>query len=137
MERFLDLDALAAERAEARGEPPTLQFKGETFTLPVELPVAVAEAWITNADAFTFGKTLLGEEWDRFYALEPSQDDVFALSGRLSVLYGVTEGESSASGEPSPSTSGRSRPTSSASITSISDDSSGEPTQSEPVGSSH
>lgn len=134
MARFLDLDALAAERAEGRGEPPTFAFKGQTFELPLEMPVAVVEAWMADADAFTFGKALLGDEWERFYALRPTRDDVFALAGRLSVLYGVTEGESSASGSPSASTSATSRPTSSASTTSTSVASSGGTVQPAPAG---
>lgn len=115
-----DLDALAAVRAEGRGEPPTITFKGETFELPPEMPIAVVEAWVADADAVTFGQAILGDEWDRFRALNPSREDVWALGAQAQELWNVSPGESRASDDSSSMSGRRSRPTSNGSTRSTS-----------------
>jgi hypothetical protein len=113
--RHVDLDELAAAaRAEAKGEHPTITFKDETFVLPVEMPLEVVEAWMDDADAVTFAKALFGDDYERFKSLHPSQQDVFRLAGQLKALFGVSQGESKASGVSSGSTGESSRPTSNA-----------------------
>lgn len=135
MTRHVDLDALAAQRAEGRGEAPTVAFKGETFELPVEMPVAVVEAWVNDSDAFVFGAAIFGAEWDRFRALNPSRDDIWALGARMNELWGVSEGESRASGGSSGSDATSSRPTSNGSTASTSGDPSGDQSRSAPADS--
>lgn len=124
--RNIDLDALAAQRAEGRGEPPTITFKGEAFELPVEMPIEVVEAWNADADAVTFGKAVLGDQWERFRALRPSREDILlGIGSKLLALWGVSSGESKASDESSSSDGTSSRPTSSASTGSTSERQSG------------
>lgn len=130
--RHVDLDELrVAAEAEAKEEHPTIGFKGETFILPIEMPIAVVEAWMDDADAVTFGKALLGDDWERFKALGPSQRDVFRLAGQLKTLFGVSQGESGASGNSSETTGDRSRPTSSEPTESTSGSPSGDESPSE------
>jgi hypothetical protein len=120
----VDLDALGAVRREAIKEPPEVIFKGEHFFLPVEPDGKLIEllaaiggmADITkdptrmSAAAAAIGdlcKTLLGPEWERFSKLEPSLMDLMALAESFPELYGLDEGELSASPPSLPSTSER------------------------------
>lgn len=111
----LDLDA----RRESLGIAPVVTFKGETFTLPVEMPFFFVEAWNDDMPIPQFAKLLLGEEqWKRFVALEPSSEEVKAVA--LHDYWGVPPGEGQASAGSSETNGDRSRPTSSASTESTS-----------------
>lgn len=136
MARNVDLDVLAAQRAEGRGEAPTVTFKGETFALPVEMPIAVVEAWAADADAVDFGKAILGDEWERFRALNPTRDDIWALGANVQKLWSVTQGEFPASGDSSSSDGTTSRPTSNGSTASTFEEPSGDQIPSESGASS-
>lgn len=110
----IDLDELRAARREAAGEPPKIRFAGQVFTLPVEMPAAVVEA-LDDDDTVGFAKGLLGkEQWGRFKELGGSRDDIFALASKAHLAYGITLGESSASGDSSALDGESSRPTSNA-----------------------
>jgi len=116
----LDLDAARAARAEARGEPPTITIGGETFTLPVELPMRYV--WtLVDGDDIDALKVLFDSQIDRFLATDPTREDILALVAGVPKLYGLgTPGESSASAGSSSGGSNRSRPTSPAATKSTS-----------------
>jgi hypothetical protein len=120
----VDLDALGAARREALKEAPEVIFKGESFLLPpepdgriIELLANVAllgeqaddpAKMAEGANAIhVLCKSMLGDEWDRFAALQPSLMDLMALAEAFPDLYGLDSGESPASPSPSPSTSER------------------------------
>ena len=109
----VNLDEAAAKRAP---DQPEVIFKGVTFHLPPEPDGRILEvigtvaratvdaakdpnAMATAADAITdFCKLLLGDEWDRFAALEPSLYDLMALAEAFPELYEMEPlGESLAS----------------------------------------
>lgn len=111
----LDLDEYRAARAEGRGESPTIKLLGEAFTLPVEVPCTVLQAFADN-DKVGFGKALFGDEqWERFCEIGGTEDDLVLIAARLWTLYDVSLGESSASSGSSAPGGAPSRPTSSAS----------------------
>lgn len=119
----LNLDAARAARAEVLGDAPTFTLGGETFTLPVELPMRYV--WTLDAgdevDPLDVLKVLLDGELDRFIAANPTRNDILALIDGIPVLYGLRPpGESPASAGSSSNGSNRSRPTSSASTASTS-----------------
>lgn len=121
----LDLDAYRAARAEARGEAPTIKLLGETFTMPVEVPAAVLQAFADD-DKVAFGKAVLGDEqWATFCEVGGTEDDLVVIASRLWTLYGVSLGESSVSSGSSDSGGEHLRPTSDGSTDSTSDASSG------------
>jgi hypothetical protein len=116
----LDLDAARAARAEARGEPPTVTLGGETFTLPVEIPMRYIWALVEGDDMDAL-KVLFNGQLDRFLATEPSGQDIVALVAGVPKLYGMaSQGESPASAGSSSNGSSRSRPTSPATTKSTS-----------------
>ncbi|MQB01860.1 MAG: hypothetical protein GEU78_16535, partial [Actinobacteria bacterium] len=60
MAETFDLDAARAARREAKGNPPSITFGGETFVLPLEIDMDTAEKWsLSNTDGL---KALFGEE---------------------------------------------------------------------------
>jgi hypothetical protein len=94
--RTIDLDAAAAARAEAQGEPVTLIFRESEFTLPVEMPAdfalhAQAERLRESVSA------LIGEKAEEFFALRPSIEDITELVNAAARIYGVSPGEAAAS----------------------------------------
>lgn len=124
----LDLDAYRAARAEARGEAPTIKLLGETFTMPVEVPAAVLQAFADD-DKVAFGKALLGDEqWATFCEVGGTEDDLVVIASRLWTLYGVSLGESSGSNGSSETGGEPSSPTSNGSVRSTSDEPSGDAT---------
>lgn len=97
-----------------------MTLAGETFTLPVELPMRYV--WtLVDGDDMAALKVLFDGQLDRFLATDPSRQDILALVAGVPKLYGLaSEGESSASAGSSRNGSSRSRPTSAASTGSTS-----------------
>lgn len=120
MAEMFDLDQARAARREAQGEPPQFTFGGETFTLPIEIPLAVADAFTkSNIDGLEalFGK----EQWERFLAHDPTDADLGALAPWMDEIYGFGDlGKSSPSPKSSKRTGSSSRRTSNASTGSTS-----------------
>lgn len=112
MGKVIDLDALSAARAEVRkDEAPTVRFSGRDFQLPYELPFAVIEAISRlqkaqekddNALAadviIDVSRALFGADFQAFLDLRPSMQDVSTLLENVSSAYGMSMGESEASG---------------------------------------
>jgi hypothetical protein len=94
--RVIDLDAARAARAEAAGDPVTLTFGGETYTLPVELPADFA-LYAMERDLRSAVMALLDDDADAFFAWRPSMDDLTALVEHAMKVYGVDQGGSKAS----------------------------------------
>jgi hypothetical protein len=107
----IDLDAARAARAEALKdqEAPTAVFRGEQFTLPLELPFGVflrmAEVREDPEQSLEVLRsvidTIFGEDAGRFLALGPSMDDMLALIEALMSSYEVDVPESQAQPQPS------------------------------------
>lgn len=112
-----DLDAARAARLEARGEPRWFIFGGDKFELPPELPAEFAYLLDDPKEALRF---LLANDFERFWSLRPSGQDLVALVGWLTKAYGAGPGESSASGSSSAPGGPPSRPTSPATTRSTS-----------------
>lgn len=109
----MDLDKARAARREAAKIHPEVIFGGEKFELPLEMPYSVVKAMmglttlkgqegvqkatIVNQVMDTIMKNLLGKNIDRFNALTPSYEDLFALMDGLLEEYGINVGELSAS----------------------------------------
>lgn len=91
MARVIDLDAARAARAEAQGEKPTIVFGGETWTLPAELPWAVAEAATAGdgAAALKAIELLLGEQWPAFKKHNPTLADIMVIVEGIGDIYGT------------------------------------------------
>jgi hypothetical protein len=111
-----DLDAARAARAareevEGPRKPPSIRFGGRDFIVPNVCPLDVVLA-VDRGDAERFIRGLVGDAFDDFMALGPDLDDYLAIKDALLILYGVSEGESSASPKSLPRTGTRSRPTS-------------------------
>lgn len=121
MERVVDLDAARVARAEVQGEPPVVVLGGERFTLPHEMPFTVMEALIAR-DREGFMRPLLGDSYDRFWALGLSAEDRDEFIEQVLTVYGMSggSGNSSASGGSSKNNGRRSKPTSPATTKSIS-----------------
>jgi hypothetical protein len=111
-----DLDVARAARLEARGEPRWFIFGGDKFEIPPELPAEFAYLLDDPKEALRF---LLVDDFDRFWKLRPSGQDLIALVGWLTKTYGAP-GESSASAGSSATGGRRSRPTSPATTKSTS-----------------
>jgi hypothetical protein len=133
----INLDAYEAARKEARGEvaePHTVRFRGVVFPMVVqEKPWALAEglAFAKHERIIVGLHRLLGDRWDEFDALGPSEEDIVAFATAAAGLFGMESlGESAASGSSSSSTSAHSRPTSNGSTRSTSRKRSGAPTPS-------
>lgn len=114
---MIDLDAARAARREAAGEGPEVVFKGERFTLAPEIPFRVAENVSNMARAAAEGdqsssaaavievlRSLFGEQWDRFEALNPSVADIQILLEEAMKSYGFASAEEGL-GEPPASAS--------------------------------
>lgn len=120
----LDLDARRAARREAAQEGPQFTFAGETFTLPVEMPLAALDVVSgVDADALTpqeavqmfvpLMRGLLGKaDWQRFTALEPSIEDMVDLAEWAWTEYGLDPQKPSQSTPPARATGARSKRTS-------------------------
>jgi hypothetical protein len=106
----IDMDKARAARREADQVPPTVIFGGQTFELPVELPLDVVDEFVamfrarSEKDNEAAGRhinaaieLLLGDGFPAFKALRPSAEDYAALLDGLMVEYGADLGESSAS----------------------------------------
>lgn len=120
----IDLDAARAARREAKGKTPDpVTFMGETFVLPVELPIA-AVRWfsklgeaskakdgiaITEALEAAVEAIFSATDFERFMALQPSLEDLSAIIEGVPGEYGMTAGEPQASDTSSKSTGTRSR----------------------------
>lgn len=95
MARVIDLDAARIARAEAQGEAPVIRFGGQDWTLPSELPWAVAEAAAANDGpaALAAIRLLLGSQWAEFSKLNPSLSDVAVLLEGVGEIYGASPGK--------------------------------------------
>jgi hypothetical protein len=98
-----DLDALEAE---AQDEPFTFTLAGEVFTMlsPEEVDWRVADN-LSNGDGIQhFVSDLLGDDFKRFAKHKVSSRQLAALIEACTTHYGITPGESRASGGSSRST---------------------------------
>lgn len=105
----IDLDAAARARQETRGDPPTFEFHGRTFTLPAELDLETGE--LIDSGKFRDGYSqLLDGQAEDFFALRPTFDDLVELGKQIALVYaGLLQGESQASGSSSTNGSKSSR----------------------------
>lgn len=122
----VDLDAARAARREAKNEAPKVTFGGREFVMPIEMPFGVVVCLGRMAEAETAKdngsisaiiveilKLLLGDEYDAFMALGPSEKDITALVNGIVTEYGFADsGERRASPSSSKRTGKVSRPTS-------------------------
>ena len=91
MARVIDLDAAKAARAEAAGESASIRFAEKDWTLPAELPWAVAEA-AAGGDgpaAMRAIELLLGDQWPAFKAEKPSLADIMVIVEAVGEIYGT------------------------------------------------
>lgn len=113
-----DLDAARAARLEVKGASHWFIYGGQKFELPPELPAEFGYLLTEDSKAaFTY---LLADDFDDFWAKRPSNEDLKELLDWVLADYGISEGESSASGGSSAKPSDRSRLTSSATTRSTS-----------------
>jgi hypothetical protein len=93
--RVIDLDSARAARAEKRGDvdSPRIRFSEEDFDLPLELPADFV--LLVEEGRFRDGiKSLFSEaDAERFFAHQPSMDDLEQLAESLFDTYGVDEGK--------------------------------------------
>ena len=107
----IDLDKSKAARREAQGDVPTVKFGGTTFELPQELPFELVDQMVAVAEETEGGnelaqiklirvmtRILLGDREEEFLALRPSLADIQDLIANVYPMYGLTLGESAASG---------------------------------------
>lgn len=106
----IDLDAARAAREKQRKEPPPpVTFGGVTFVMPSEPPLALMDAArvvLENAAdgsavlsaVSKMGRALFGDRYDEFIELGASAEDLRTLIEELMSAYGMTLGESQASG---------------------------------------
>lgn len=95
----IDLDAPKAARVAAREageEAPTVKFGGKVYTLPVEMPAALLTVG-ESGSVFHIAQALFGEDWEEVLP-KLSIADFTELVKELNRVYGVSAGESSASG---------------------------------------
>jgi hypothetical protein len=91
--RSVDLKARRAARAEAAGEPPSVEFDDYKWELPLELPLSFIEALSRN-ELTSACRELFGDKGDEFLAVvRPTLEDM----AELAKLYGRSLGEASAS----------------------------------------
>lgn len=83
-------------KSEASAEPVELEYGGQVYTLPPNLPLAALEAMEQNL-IVAFLRACLGSQWEAFSA-DFSTADIEALADALAELYGRTLGELGASG---------------------------------------
>lgn len=91
--RTINLDEIKAARSEKAGDPITVTFSGEEFTLPAEMPFEFVDR-MAAGDLGGGAKALFGDQYDRFIALGPSMTDFTDLAERVSDLYGASLGDS-------------------------------------------
>jgi len=123
----LDLDARRNARRAAQdehaGDPHTVVFNDEEFTVPAEQPASfiLAVGDLQNGDIAalrTALDALLGDQVTRFLAAEPSMPDLQDfIVGVTEEIYGVQEGKSAASPPSSKAIGARSRRTGKGSTT--------------------
>lgn len=106
----IDLDAARLARREKRGPQPSIKFFGDKYPLPYALPAEVIDlvGQVSDGDftAVTAAmRTLLGGDvYDEVAARAKAEgdplelDDVTFLLEQALEIYGVTPGESKASG---------------------------------------
>ena len=100
---------------------------GHTFVLPYEMPLEASLRLADRHDEASSAKAimgvlevLLGDQMEAFMANDLSGDDLEAFLEGVLPLYGVSAGESQASGSSSSNTSKTLRPTSNGSMDSTS-----------------
>lgn len=110
MSNTINLDAARAARRETKKTEPKVVFHDKTFTLPIEMPFAVVEhlgklnpedPGASSGVILEFVKELFGDQFDDFRRLQPSANDIEALMDALNDVYGLSVGESGASGDSS------------------------------------
>lgn len=115
---LLDLNAKRAARAKARGEGMQMILGEETFDLVGELPLEIGELAENGKvyEAFAYMLARPDEDWDRLKACRPSFNDVMDVVE----FFGAQMGESLKSTASSTGTGPPSKPTSSGSTDSTS-----------------
>lgn len=100
--RHLDMDKINEERRKKRGDapPPTIVLGGERWELPHD-PAYEFVVALQEGDARRALQELLGDRFDAFWALRPSQEDVAGIFEHLGELYPKDEQESQVPSEPS------------------------------------
>lgn len=96
MSRVVDLDAARAAREEKAGPKPVVVFGGREWTLPGELPWALAEAAASGSpqDALNAVRSLLGpDQWPDFVALGLTISDVQVLIEGIAAIYMGSEAQ--------------------------------------------
>lgn len=131
----IDLDALRAQRIEAMGGHRTIRFGGRVFKIAAEFPWSWREVYEKN-DSVLVARVVLGDQFDDFVALDPSDEDLRAFGREILTIYGLGPGESPASTDSSQSNGDRSRRTSNGSTARTSAKSSGAKKRSGSAGSS-
>lgn len=98
----LDLDVKREERAKTRAEsgwsPPTLRFGGEMFVLPDEMPADVGFK-LGEGDTRGAFRVLLGDRFDTFWSLRPSNRDLIdAVSWAVDAYTAASNGNGAGDG---------------------------------------
>jgi hypothetical protein len=85
-----DLDAAAAARREAAGEPFRFTWHGEEYAMlpAVEWPVTVAER-MSKGEMVEAVRLLLGDDADRFLATDPTMGDIKDLMEAVAAYSGL------------------------------------------------
>lgn len=96
--RLIDLDAAREARAVADVEEVALVFKGETFTLPAEVPVLFLDLIVEDRIRDGFAELLSAEDAARFWELRPSLPDIEAFAQGIADVYGIEGGLGNLSG---------------------------------------
>lgn len=115
--KLVDLDARAAARRQARGEPPLITFRGQDYELPRVMTVDLAEELAAEPGPRELIRLLFGEEQaGRFFAADPvpDLDDILVLGEVLEEWAGASLGEQGRSSDSSPSGGASSNQTSAA-----------------------
>ena len=101
----INLDAKRRARLEAKGEGPQVVWGGKTFKFAPELPYEALEVLGDNEQPdspgaqIAFIRALLGKDYDRFRAKNPSAEDVGELVTGLLREYGIVSENGDAPGE--------------------------------------
>lgn len=89
--------------AEANGQPGTFEFRGETFTVPLEYddyPLSFIEVASEGASTAIQMRELLGpEQWAKVKAMNLKGRDLKELERAAEKAGGVSEGEGTASSD--------------------------------------
>jgi hypothetical protein len=94
-DRVVDLDAARAARAAKQSPAPVIRFGGKDWTLPAELPWALAEAAGSGSAEAAIGavKHLLGAQWNEFETHQPTVEDVRVLLEAVVGMYAENPGK--------------------------------------------